>query len=253
MHLLSGGAAQGLVNALKPSIEKTTDTQLSCTFGAVGLMKQKLLDGAPCDVVILTAALIEQLTASGHVLAGSARHLGPVKTGVAVKSGTPWPQVETAEQLKAAMLAATGIYFPDPQLATAGIHFFGIVQYIGPERSYDWIEFYRELIGAELIPDEQRFGIMPKGTLLRTPALDPAKRFMLQLVEPPLNVHDAQEKLQRIGLGVPDVLAAVKALRALGVEFVETEAAHTEQRGAISKTYLGSVVFELVHSQRSGA
>ena len=137
--------------------------------------------------------------------------------------------------------------------ATAGIHFFGVVQYIGPERTNDWIAFYSELFGTEVIPDEQRFGIMPKGTLLRTPALDPAKRFMLQLVEPPLNVHDAQEKLQRIGLGVPDVLDAVKALRALGVEFVETEAAHTEQRGAISKTYLGSVVFELVHSQRSGA
>ncbi len=136
--------------------------------------------------------------------------------------------------------------------ATAGIHFFGVVQYIGPERTNDWIAFYSELFGTEVIPDEQRFGIMPKGTLLRTPALDPTKRFMLQLVEPPLNVHDAQEKLQRIGLGVPDVLAAVKALRALGVEFVETEAAHTEQRGAISKTYLGSVVFELVHSlQRS--
>jgi 4-hydroxyphenylpyruvate dioxygenase len=136
---------------------------------------------------------------------------------------------------------------------TAGIHFFGIVQYIGPERSNDWIAFYDELFGTELIPDDQRFGIMPKGTLLRTPALDPAKRFMLQLVEPPLNVHDADEKLQRIGLGVPDVLAAVKALRALGVEFVETEAAHTEQRGAITKTYLGSVVFELVHSeQRTG-
>lgn len=137
--------------------------------------------------------------------------------------------------------------------ATAGIHFFGVVQYIGPERTNDWIAFYSELFGTEVIPDEQRFGIMPKGTLLRTPALDPAKRFMLQLVEPPLNVHDAQEKLQRIGLGVPDVLGAVKALRALGVEFVETEATHTEQRGAISKTYLGSVVFELVHSQRSGA
>lgn len=133
--------------------------------------------------------------------------------------------------------------------ATAGIHFFGIVQYIGPDRSNDWIEFYNELFGTELIPDEQRFGIMPKGTLLRTPALDPAHRFMLQLVEPPLNVHDVDEKLQRIGLGVPDVIAAVKALRGLGVEFVETQAAHTEQRGAISKTYLGSVVFELVHSE----
>ena len=95
--------------------------------------------------------------------------------------------------------------------ATAGIHFFGIVQYIGPERSNDWIAFYNELFGTELIPDEQRFGIMPKGTLLRTAAMDPGKRFMLQLVEPELNVHDADEKLQRIGLGVPDVLAAVKA------------------------------------------
>ncbi|MYZ51328.1 4-hydroxyphenylpyruvate dioxygenase [Malikia spinosa] len=135
--------------------------------------------------------------------------------------------------------------------ATAGIHFFGIVQYIGPERSYDWIEFYRELIGAELIPDEQRFGIMPKGKLLRTPALDADKRFMIQLIEPDLNVLDADERLQRIGLGVPDVPAAVQALRALGVEFVETPAAHTEARGAISKTYLGSVVFELVHDERA--
>ena len=134
--------------------------------------------------------------------------------------------------------------------ATAGIHFFGVVQYIGPERSNDWIAFYEELFGTELIPDEQRFGIMPKGTLLRTPALDPSQRFMLQLIEPELHVVDADERLQRIGLGVPDVLEAVKALRALGVEFVETQAAHTEQRGAISKTYLGSVVFELVHSEK---
>jgi molybdate transport system substrate-binding protein len=104
IHLLSGGAAQGLVNALKPSIETAT---------------------------ILTAALIEQLTASGHVVAGSARHLGPVKTGVAVKHGTPHPHVETAEQLKAAMLAATGIYFPDPQLATAGIHFMKVLNGLG--------------------------------------------------------------------------------------------------------------------------
>ena len=136
--------------------------------------------------------------------------------------------------------------------ATAGIHFFGIVQYIGPDRSHDWIEFYRELLGAQLIPDEERFGIMPKGKLLRAPALAPANGFMLQLIEPEPNVFDATERLQRIGLGVPDVLAAVRALRERGVEFVETEQTHTEARGAITKTYLGSVVFELVHSSAPG-
>lgn len=137
--------------------------------------------------------------------------------------------------------------------ATAGMHFFGIVQYIGLDRSHDWIEFYGELFGTELIPDEQRFGIMPKGRLLRTPALNAAQRFMLQLIEPEPNVMDASERLQRIGLGVPDVMVAVQALRARGVEFVETDAVHSERRGAISKTYLGSVVFELVQSQAAQA
>lgn len=133
--------------------------------------------------------------------------------------------------------------------AVAGMHFFGVVQYIGAGRTYDWLEFYRELFGIAAIPDEQRFGIMPAGKLLRAPALQPANRFMLQVIEPEADSLDTSERLQRIGLGVPDVLAAVRALRALGMEFVETEAAHTERRGAITRTYLGSVVFELVHSE----
>jgi len=135
--------------------------------------------------------------------------------------------------------------------ATAGMHFFGIVQYIGAGRTYDWLEFYQELFGITAIPDEQRFGIMPAGKLLRAPALQPANRFMLQVIEPEADSLDTSERLQRIGLGVPDVLAAVRALRALGMEFVETEGAHTERRGAITRTYLGGVVFELVHSVRS--
>jgi 4-hydroxyphenylpyruvate dioxygenase len=132
--------------------------------------------------------------------------------------------------------------------ATEGIHFFGVVQYIGAERSYDWIAFYQELLGFELIPDSERFGIMPKGKLLRSPAVHTDHRFMWQLVEPHVDAPEMSEKLQRIGLGVPNVLAAVQALRARGIEFVETAAAHTESRGAITKTYLGSVVFELVQS-----
>jgi 4-hydroxyphenylpyruvate dioxygenase len=133
--------------------------------------------------------------------------------------------------------------------AVAGMQFFGIVQYIGPGRTYDWLEFYEELFGITAIPDEQRFGIMPAGKLLRTPALRPENRFMLQVIEPEVDSVDTSERLQRIGLGVPDVLAAVQALRALGIEFVENQAAHTERRGAITKTYLGSVVFELVHDE----
>jgi 4-hydroxyphenylpyruvate dioxygenase len=131
----------------------------------------------------------------------------------------------------------------------AEIHFFGIVQYIGPGRTADWIAFYDELFGMKAIPDSERFGILPTGTLLRAPAVDPARRFLWQLIEPHPDAGVVGEQLRRIGLGVPDVAAAVSALRALGMEFLETTAVHTEQRGAITRTYLGGVSFELVHSE----
>ncbi len=134
--------------------------------------------------------------------------------------------------------------------ATAGIHFFGAVQYIGSERNFDWIEFYEALLGFQLVPDEERFGIMPKGKLLNAPSIKAGQGFMWQLVEPDVMEIDSDEKLQRIGLGVPDVIVAVKALRALGVEFVESNEVHAEARGAITKTYLGSVMFELVQSTK---
>jgi molybdate transport system substrate-binding protein len=131
LHLLSGGAAQGLVTQLQPRFLAQTGCTVDGVFGAVGLMKDRLLSGAPCDVLILTQALIEQLTASGDVVAGSAHALGVVKTGVAVKSGEPAPKVDTPAALKAAFLAARGIYFPDPVKATAGIHVMNVLKQLG--------------------------------------------------------------------------------------------------------------------------
>ncbi|MCM5680376.1 4-hydroxyphenylpyruvate dioxygenase [Schlegelella sp. S2-27] len=140
----------------------------------------------------------------------------------------------------------------EPQVdVLSGLHLFGVVQYIGWGRTGDWVEFYQEMFGTSVVPAQQRFGIMPSGTLLRAPSREPDNQFMLQLVEPAIDAADAREHLHRIGLGVPDVVTAVQELRSRGIEFMESAAAHTERRGAITKTYLGSVVFELVLSELS--
>ncbi len=131
LHILSGGAAAGLVEPLQAEFEAAHGCRLMGTFSAVGAMKEKLLAGAPCDLVILTQALVEGLMASGHVRADSLRNLGVVKTGLAVKTGTPHPAIQTRADLQAAFRAAQGIYFPDPQLATAGIHFLKVLTALG--------------------------------------------------------------------------------------------------------------------------
>jgi molybdate transport system substrate-binding protein len=131
LHILSGGAAQGVVKSLWPAFAAETRAELKGAFGAVGLMKDKLLAGEPCDVLILTEALIDGLIKSGHAVAGSNTSLGRVKTGVAVRVGESMPDVSTAAGLKAALLEARGIYFPDPEKATAGIHFVNVLKQLG--------------------------------------------------------------------------------------------------------------------------
>lgn len=135
MHVLSGGAAAAVVKGVQAGFEQTTGSRIEGTFSAVGMMRDQLVAGAPCDVVILTQPLIAQLIQSGHVVPGSARSLGRVKTGVAVRSGTPHPSVNTREALHAAMSAAQGIYFPDPDKATAGIHFMNVLKTLGLDES----------------------------------------------------------------------------------------------------------------------
>jgi 4-hydroxyphenylpyruvate dioxygenase len=136
---------------------------------------------------------------------------------------------------------------PHPPALT-GLRWFGIVQYIGPDRMEDWIAFYQELFGFSVLPDEQRYGILPKGRILESPC----RRFYLQLVAPKPEDFDVEprEMLQRVGLGTPDVLRTVAALRERGVEFVESREVRSETRGALTQSYLGGVMFELVHDER---
>lgn len=135
--------------------------------------------------------------------------------------------------------------------ALAGMHLFGVVQYIGNDRTEDWTEFYSELFGFSALAAEQRFGILPKGRILRSPC----DSFYLQLIEPEPGVLDLDddECLQRLGLGTADVVATVAQLRARGVEFVASKVGDIDSRGALTRSVMGGVMFELVHDERAQA
>jgi len=134
---------------------------------------------------------------------------------------------------------------PNPP-ALAGLHWFGVVQAILPDRTPDWLDFYRTLFGFEVLPRGQFFGVLPKGTLLESPC----HKFYLQLIEPPPGAEDVHwdEGLVRVGLGAPDVPKAVKALQERGVVFVDHGAVQPSDKGALTQVYLGGVTFELVVS-----
>jgi 4-hydroxyphenylpyruvate dioxygenase len=64
--------------------------------------------------------------------------------------------------------------------ATAGMGYFGVVQYIGAGRSADWLAYFEHMFDFSFVPDDQRFGILPKGKLMKSPC----GNFLWQLIEP---------------------------------------------------------------------
>ena len=125
--LVSAGAAQALVE----QIATREGVEAHGSFGAVGAMIEKFRAGEPCDVVILTRKQVDELEREGAIVRGSARDLGRVPTAVAVRASDASPDVSDATGLRAALLAADAIYFPDPAKATAGIHFQGVLEKLG--------------------------------------------------------------------------------------------------------------------------
>jgi 4-hydroxyphenylpyruvate dioxygenase len=135
--------------------------------------------------------------------------------------------------------------------ALVGMHFFGIVQSIDEGRGPEWIDFYRQLMNFEALPEGQFFGAMPKGILLASPC----HSFYLQLIEPPPGAGSLQwdEQLVRIGFGVPDVPAAVRELQQRGIVFIDRAPQQPNGRGALTQLYKGGVSFELVVSNLDAA
>ena len=131
MKLLSGGAAHGLVAAVTPQFTSKTGWRIDGDFGAVGGMAVRLRDGAAVDVMILTAALIDELTREGLLQTGSAAAIGAVETAIAVRAGDELPAIGDENALRGALLAAEAIFVPDIVSSTAGIHVARVLTAMG--------------------------------------------------------------------------------------------------------------------------
>jgi molybdate transport system substrate-binding protein len=131
LNILSGGAAQGLVGSLAPKFKTLTGLGIAGEFGAVGAMADRLRNGTPTDIVILTAALVAKLADEKHLVRASISNVGLVETALAVRSRDPQVKVTDAATLRAAFLAADAIFVPDTKASTAGIHVAKVLEQLG--------------------------------------------------------------------------------------------------------------------------
>ena len=131
LTVLAAGATESTVRDMVGTFEKESGHTVRLTYGAVGLLRDKIYAGEPADLTIVTPIIIEQLQAKGVVRPNTGVDLGRVGGGIAVRRDALRPPVGTPEELKQALLRAQEVYYADPATATAGAYFLKVADRLG--------------------------------------------------------------------------------------------------------------------------
>ncbi|HZD19771.1 MAG TPA: substrate-binding domain-containing protein, partial [Burkholderiales bacterium] len=120
--IISGGFS-GPYERVLPEFERTTGIKVTTGSGSSQgtgpqTMAAQLASGAAYDVVILSREGLEDLMKAGRIAAGTDVDLARTPIGVAVRAGTPKPDVSTVEAFKRVVLNARAVAVPS---STSGI------------------------------------------------------------------------------------------------------------------------------------
>src|SRR5947208_13420548 len=108
IKVLSTVGMQPATPELFSQFEAATGHRGAVTYDLPAVLKTRLLEGVPADVLILPSTIIDDL-AKGKVVGDSKKDVARSGVGVAVKAGAPKPDISAPAALKAAVLSAQSI------------------------------------------------------------------------------------------------------------------------------------------------
>jgi len=120
--LISGGFSSAY-EQLMPEFERTSGIKVATRSGASQgagpqTIAAQLARGVSADVVILSREGLSELIAANMIVAGTDVNLARVPLGVAVRAGTPKPDVSSVEAIKRLLLKVKTVAVPG---STSGI------------------------------------------------------------------------------------------------------------------------------------
>ena len=123
LNVLMSGGFSGAYEQLLPEFEQTSGIKVTTGSGASQgagpqTIAAQLARGVPANVVILSREGLSELIAAKRIAAGTDVDLARVPLGVAVRAGTPKPDVSTVDAFKQVLLKAKTVAIPG---STSGI------------------------------------------------------------------------------------------------------------------------------------
>jgi molybdate transport system substrate-binding protein len=178
IKLLSTTALKTTVDDLIAQFERDTGRKLIAAYAPSTQIAKRVGEGEFADVAISTDARIDGLIKQGRIVAGTRTDIARSAIGVAVRPGTPRPDISSAEGFKHALLAAKSIGMSNPNGGGAsGIHLWSVFERLGiadklkPKTTFG-PGGPAGLIGLYLLRNEVEIGLQQMPELMAVPGID---------------------------------------------------------------------------------
>lgn len=111
LDILSAGAVEAGIRVVVSDFEAAHGGKVVISYATAPEIARRMNSGASPDVLIAPTAVIETFSKSGKLDGSATVPVGRIGLGLAVRDGTPVPDVSTTDAVKQALLAADGVVF----------------------------------------------------------------------------------------------------------------------------------------------
>jgi molybdate transport system substrate-binding protein len=129
IKVLSGNGAKAAVRELCSQFERATGNKVSLHFEVNADVQKKIEAGEAFDVAVLNPPVIEALSNEAKIVAGSRADIGRAGLGVAVRQGSPKPDISSVDAFKRTLLAAKAVAYPGK--GASGLYFVSLLDRMG--------------------------------------------------------------------------------------------------------------------------
>lgn len=167
---VSGGPVPDIMSTLVSMFERETGHKVNLVTRRGEALAEDIKQGN-VDLVVADAAVLDGFVESGDISATSNTTVMISKIGLAVKAGSPKPDISTADKLKAALLAAESVGY---SRFTSGQHFLTAVERLGITDAVTAKAVIPQSgpVGAVVVSGEAEIGVQQVAELLAVPGID---------------------------------------------------------------------------------
>jgi molybdate transport system substrate-binding protein len=132
IRILSSNILRGVLQEVGTEFESASRHKLIVTYGPPAQIRASLLRSDPADVVLVGGPGIEALDKDGLIASGRTTEIATNRIGVAMRAGSPKPDIGSVEAFRRMLIAAKSIVYTDPAKGgTSGIQFAKVLDRLG--------------------------------------------------------------------------------------------------------------------------